>query len=181
LSQFPFFRPNTPFEIFKETIKDNSITLLLYSHPVIRAVHHPLHLHGHQFVVNGMGQENEITAGVMPSASQNPSPTFRDTVTVPSRGYAKIKFRANNPGKRGRKIFPLSLTLISSFFFSLIFKKVSGCSTVTLTGTWVSECRLSFKWASPTKWSRPQLTFQRVAITSLICMNNCKAAKVFLN
>ncbi|XP_052864087.1 uncharacterized protein LOC128270712 [Anopheles cruzii] len=78
---------------------------------VIRDLYHPFHLHGHRFVVTGMGQlplfrtadekvdfvnrRDHRPRGRMPS---DHNPPYKDTVSVPSRGYTKIRFRADNPG-----------------------------------------------------------------------------------
>jgi FtsP/CotA-like multicopper oxidase with cupredoxin domain len=74
-------------------------------------------MHGHQFLVTGMGQQDEtlqskklsreaVTQAVngndkkmLTSKAINKNPSFRDTVTVPSKGYIKIKFNADNPGE----------------------------------------------------------------------------------
>ncbi|KAI8079499.1 multicopper oxidase-domain-containing protein [Gilbertella persicaria] len=55
---------------------------------------HPFHLHGHVFQVIGRGQ------GIFDQHSlEEPSnPTCRDTITVPSKGYVVLRFKADNPG-----------------------------------------------------------------------------------
>uniref|UniRef100_A0A182QGY0 Plastocyanin-like domain-containing protein n=1 Tax=Anopheles farauti TaxID=69004 RepID=A0A182QGY0_9DIPT len=77
---------------------------------VVRDLYHPFHLHGHRFIVTGMGQlpvfrtqgekvsfveANRRYARTMPS---DHNPPYKDTVSVPSRGYTRIRFRADNPG-----------------------------------------------------------------------------------
>ncbi|XP_052895441.1 uncharacterized protein LOC128302616 [Anopheles moucheti] len=77
---------------------------------VVRDLYHPFHLHGHRFIVTGMGQlpqfrtqsekvefveRNRRYARTMPS---DHNPPYKDTVSVPSRGYTRIRFRADNPG-----------------------------------------------------------------------------------
>uniref|UniRef100_A0AAG5DEL4 Uncharacterized protein n=1 Tax=Anopheles atroparvus TaxID=41427 RepID=A0AAG5DEL4_ANOAO len=78
---------------------------------VIRDLYHPFHLHGHRFIVTGMGQlpvlgtqgekidyvNRRITRHVRTMPSSH-NPPYKDTVSVPSRGYTKIRFRADNPG-----------------------------------------------------------------------------------
>ncbi|EXJ62675.1 hypothetical protein A1O7_03113 [Cladophialophora yegresii CBS 114405] len=83
---------------------------------------HPFHLHGHSFYVvsvfpppitwssekppftpGGSGMYNynpfTTTSAVSPAGSYNlANPVMKDTVFVPQRGYAVIRFRANNKG-----------------------------------------------------------------------------------
>ncbi|EDO64011.1 AGAP008732-PA [Anopheles gambiae str. PEST] len=77
---------------------------------VVRDLYHPFHLHGHRFIVTGMGQLPQFGtqsekvdfverarrySRTMPS---DHNPPYKDTVSVPSRGYTRIRFRADNPG-----------------------------------------------------------------------------------
>lgn len=72
---------------------------------------HPFHLHGHSFVVLGMGRSPDASVGKINlnhalewdrkgmlhrSFKQ---PTFKDTIAVPNNGYTVFRFRANNPGR----------------------------------------------------------------------------------
>ena len=69
-----------------------------------------MHLHGHQFIVVNMGQvppnikdmvayknlmDSQKTKFDIP---ENHNPPFKDTISIPSRGYSRIRFRATNPG-----------------------------------------------------------------------------------
>uniref|UniRef100_A0A182NBB3 Uncharacterized protein n=1 Tax=Anopheles dirus TaxID=7168 RepID=A0A182NBB3_9DIPT len=77
---------------------------------VVRDLYHPFHLHGHRFIVTGMGQlpvfrtqgeKVRFVEGSRRYARTMPSdhnPPYKDTVSVPSRGYTRIRFRADNPG-----------------------------------------------------------------------------------
>lgn len=72
------------------------------------AANHPFHLHGMAFMVIQQGkldnmnltktraEEIENTVGLPRSYSSYPP--FKDTITIPSRGYAIVRFRAENPG-----------------------------------------------------------------------------------
>ncbi|XP_055904766.1 uncharacterized protein LOC129940445 [Eupeodes corollae] len=72
--------------------------------------HHPFHLHGYDFMVTGMGQHPEgipmtvdlakkmERSGGLPRNYSNKRPPFKDTVSIPGRGYTILRFRANNPG-----------------------------------------------------------------------------------
>lgn len=73
-------------------------------------MHHPFHLHGHKFLVAGLGQHPDGPMSVekakildrnrmLPRGLINARPPFKDTVSIPSTGYAVIRFRASNPGK----------------------------------------------------------------------------------
>lgn len=81
--------------------------------PVAGTMHHPFHLHGFRFLVKNMGQykDEHMTAGLAralrlnePSFShftdayQRSRPPFKDTISIPSYGFANIRFRADNPG-----------------------------------------------------------------------------------
>ena len=75
-------------------------------------MNHPFHLHGYAFYVMDMGQyaEGQTAQDLLNFLERNvtnmsPAPAVKDTIAVPSGGYAVIKFRANNPGK-------LSISLI---------------------------------------------------------------------
>ncbi|KAM7364393.1 uncharacterized protein ACRADG_000906 [Cochliomyia hominivorax] len=73
-------------------------------------MHHPFHLHGYRFMVTGLGQHPDGVPMSIQRAKQmernrmlprdyfNARPPFKDTVSIPSRGYAVIRFRATNPG-----------------------------------------------------------------------------------
>lgn len=73
-------------------------------------MHHPFHLHGYRFMVTGLGQHPDGIPMSIQRAKQmernsmlprdylNTRPPFKDTVSIPSRGYAVIRFRATNPG-----------------------------------------------------------------------------------
>lgn len=78
---------------------------------MVRDLYHPFHLHGHRFIVTGMGQLPQFGtqsekvdfverarrySRTMPS---DHNPPYKDTVSVPSRGYTRIRFRADNPGR----------------------------------------------------------------------------------
>ena len=74
---------------------------------------HPFHLHGHEFQVLEMGQHpdgrgltqtdiNEIGAAHVKRLKQGEfrDAPGKDTVRIPSGGYAIIRFVSNNPGKK---------------------------------------------------------------------------------
>ncbi|CAD6991399.1 unnamed protein product [Ceratitis capitata] len=79
---------------------------------LVGRLHHPFHLHGHRFIVTALGRDstglpksvlaakqlNDGNSYFFPHQSNNTSPPFKDTVSIPSRGYAVVRFRAENPG-----------------------------------------------------------------------------------
>lgn len=79
---------------------------------MIRSLNHPFHVHGHAFEVISMGQDQNgrgmtrrmiqqmLLTKSLPTRNIDTEfvPPLKDTVSVPSRGYARIRFRANNAG-----------------------------------------------------------------------------------
>lgn len=76
-------------------------------------MHHPFHLHGFRFLVKTMGQHPEqrhmtvnlartLRVNEVPEArlavEHHNRPPFKDTISIPSYGYAVLRFRADNPG-----------------------------------------------------------------------------------
>lgn len=66
---------------------------------------HPFHLHGHKFYVMETGVldknstvDNILKNGIRKPKKINSNPPLKDTVIVPNAGYARVKFKANNPG-----------------------------------------------------------------------------------
>lgn len=55
---------------------------------------HPIHLHGHDFVILAQG-DGEFTPDVVPNLD---NPARRDVVNCPIGGYVWIAFQVNNPG-----------------------------------------------------------------------------------
>lgn len=77
--------------------------------PEVNDLNHPFHLHGYQMYVMEMGQDrrNPITMERAEKIARTQSlrrtrvttmPPKKDTVSVPSKGYTRVRFRANNPG-----------------------------------------------------------------------------------
>ncbi|XP_062546347.1 uncharacterized protein LOC134212466 [Armigeres subalbatus] len=75
----------------------------------INDINHPFHLHGYQMYVMEMGQ-NRSTPITMERAQQiarkqslqrtrvTTMPPKKDTVSIPSKGYTRVRFLADNPG-----------------------------------------------------------------------------------
>ncbi|MCO5607234.1 hypothetical protein L7F22_061427 [Adiantum nelumboides] len=58
---------------------------------------HPIHLHGQNFYIVGEGFGN-YDASLHPTSFNLQNPPFRNTVSVPSAGWAAIRFVTHNPG-----------------------------------------------------------------------------------
>ena len=92
--------------------------------------HHPFHLHGYNFMVTGLGQHpsgipmtvdlakhmERSRSSKLPRNYKNNRPPFKDTVSIPGRGYAVLRFKADNPGKT---LFYFSWLLYTEFKHSL--------------------------------------------------------------
>lgn len=61
--------------------------------PIPRSVH-PIHLHGHDFVILAQG-DGYFNKDIVPNLD---NPARRDTVNLPIGGYVWIAFQINNPG-----------------------------------------------------------------------------------
>lgn len=79
---------------------------------MVGRLHHPFHLHGHRFIVTALGRDStgmpmsvstakrlKVNNNLLAHNSNNTRPPFKDTVSIPSRGYAVVRFRADNPGE----------------------------------------------------------------------------------
>ncbi|KAI4595483.1 Laccase-1 [Pestalotiopsis sp. 9143b] len=58
---------------------------------------HPMHLHGHDFLVLGHAASSTFTASMSSSLNFN-NPTRRDVTMLPASGYVILAFKADNPG-----------------------------------------------------------------------------------
>ncbi|VFQ60496.1 unnamed protein product [Cuscuta campestris] len=79
-------------------VKFNSTVEIVFQNTaLIGAENHPMHLHGFNFYVlaQGFGNYNPL---VDPGKFNLFSPQQRNTIAVPSGGWAAIRFRADNPG-----------------------------------------------------------------------------------
>lgn len=71
-------------------------------------VNHPFHLHGTQMFVMGMGTNPDGIPMTVEIAKKmdaenkfnwiKHNPPVKDTISIPSKGYAIARFRADNPG-----------------------------------------------------------------------------------
>ncbi|XP_051192711.1 putative laccase-9 [Lolium perenne] len=64
---------------------------------ILGAENHPMHLHGFAFYVVGRGLGN-FNATTDPAKYNLIDPPYQNTVTVPTAGWAAMRFKAENPG-----------------------------------------------------------------------------------
>ncbi|KAF3635841.1 Laccase-2 [Capsicum annuum] len=76
---------------------NTSVELVMQDTSIIGAESHPLHLHGFNFFVVGRGFGN-YNSSKDPASFNLVDPAERNTVGVPSGGWAAIRFLADNPG-----------------------------------------------------------------------------------
>ncbi|KAG6418009.1 hypothetical protein SASPL_120207 [Salvia splendens] len=74
-----------------------TVEVVLQDTSILGAESHPLHLHGYNFFVVGQGFGN-FDPQKDPAKFNLVDPVERNTVGVPSGGWAAIRFRADNPG-----------------------------------------------------------------------------------
>ncbi|XP_059630223.1 laccase-17-like [Cornus florida] len=76
---------------------NTTVELVMQDTSILGAESHPLHLHGFNFFVVGQGFGN-FDPNKDPSKFNLIDPVERNTIGVPSGGWAAIRFRADNPG-----------------------------------------------------------------------------------
>ncbi|XVE79553.1 hypothetical protein DITRI_Ditri14bG0067800 [Diplodiscus trichospermus] len=76
---------------------NTSVEVVLQDTSILGAESHPLHLHGYNFYVVGQGFGN-FDPKNDPAKFNLVDPVERNTIGVPSGGWAAIRFQADNPG-----------------------------------------------------------------------------------
>lgn len=91
--------------------QEPSIVVIFFPSGRVVNLSHPFHLHGHGFHVMAQGSQNKVNLTLankhkalqldrqkykLKAYSQ---PVLKDTLAVPSHGYAIVRFIANNPGE----------------------------------------------------------------------------------
>ncbi|MCO5575882.1 hypothetical protein L7F22_029688 [Adiantum nelumboides] len=76
---------------------NSTVQLVLQSTSVVAPENHPIHLHGTNFFVVGMGSGN-YNASSDPLSFNLVDPPERNTIGVPQAGWAALRFHADNPG-----------------------------------------------------------------------------------
>ncbi|EFN74336.1 Laccase-4 [Camponotus floridanus] len=84
------------------------IELIVIDETKVPELHHPFHLHGYAFNIMSVGVPNNETGTTVEEIKildkkglllrKKFAPPFKDTMPIPNKGYAIIRFRANNPG-----------------------------------------------------------------------------------
>lgn len=83
---------------------NSTIELVLQDTNLLTVESHPFHLHGYNFFVVGTGMGN-FDPAKDPVNFNLVDPPERNTVSVPTGGWAAIRFKADNPGKiQGKSI-----------------------------------------------------------------------------
>ncbi|KAG5566984.1 hypothetical protein RHGRI_002522 [Rhododendron griersonianum] len=76
---------------------NSTVQLVLQDTGMLTPENHPIHLHGFNFFVVGRGIGN-FNPKTDPKSFNLVDPVERNTIGVPSGGWAAIRFRADNPG-----------------------------------------------------------------------------------
>ncbi|KAH7286591.1 hypothetical protein KP509_32G014200 [Ceratopteris richardii] len=76
---------------------NSNVQLVLQSTAIVALENHPIHLHGTNFFVVGMGLGN-YNASSDPLSFNLIDPPERNTIGVPLGGWVALRFQANNPG-----------------------------------------------------------------------------------
>ncbi|KAL9230171.1 hypothetical protein vseg_005558 [Gypsophila vaccaria] len=74
-----------------------TVQVVLQGTSIIAPESHPIHLHGYNFFVVGLGKGN-FDASKDPNKFNLVDPVERNTIDVPTGGWVAIRFRADNPG-----------------------------------------------------------------------------------
>ncbi|PSR84884.1 Laccase-14 like [Actinidia chinensis var. chinensis] len=78
-------------------VEHNDVVEIVLQGTSLGAEDHPIHLHGHSFFVIGRGHGN-FDPDNDPMFYNLDDPPLLNTVTLPKRGWAAIRFQADNPG-----------------------------------------------------------------------------------
>ncbi|GAB4862067.1 hypothetical protein Ancab_037321 [Ancistrocladus abbreviatus] len=76
---------------------NTTVEIVFQGTNVVAGADHPMHLHGHSFYVVGLGFGN-FDKDKDPLNYNLVDPPLQNTVTVPYKGWAAVRFRAKNPG-----------------------------------------------------------------------------------
>ncbi|KAK9925770.1 hypothetical protein M0R45_023035 [Rubus argutus] len=74
-----------------------NLEIVLQGTSFLNVENHPIHVHGHNFFIVGKGFGN-FNVSKDPAKYNLVDPPERNTVAVPSGGWATIRFKADNPG-----------------------------------------------------------------------------------
>ena len=76
---------------------NSTVEIVLQGTAVLAETHHPMHLHGYSFYVVGWGFRN-FDENKDPLHYNLVDPPLQNTISVPSKGWVAIRFKASNPG-----------------------------------------------------------------------------------
>ncbi|KAL6315618.1 hypothetical protein AAG906_003721 [Vitis piasezkii] len=76
---------------------NSTVEIVFQGTNLIAGTHHPMHLHGYSFYVVGWGFGN-FDKNRDPLRYNLVDPPLQSTISVPTKGWAAIRFEASNPG-----------------------------------------------------------------------------------
>ncbi|XP_034677294.1 laccase-15-like [Vitis riparia] len=76
---------------------NSTVEIVFQGTNLIAGTHHPMHLHGYSFYVVGWGFGN-FDKNKDPLRYNLVDPPLQSTISVPTKGWAAIRFEASNPG-----------------------------------------------------------------------------------
>lgn len=77
---------------------DKVYEFLLIDDTTTEPVSHPIHMHGYDFQVIDQGNYHQLKSGKSAFSNATHPPVMKDTVTMPTHGYARVRMRTINPG-----------------------------------------------------------------------------------
>lgn len=158
---------------------NSTVEIVLQNPTAFPSENHPIHLHGFNFFVLAQGLGNFTPGNV--SGYNLVDPVSRNTLAVPTGGWAVIRFVANNPGRN--RTVAKSVVLLRP-------KLEMGCLGLTyglkMTGAgfglWTQACGSSiatltrtFRWGSA--WCSRWITGRRLTPSSLRRLPICRSAR----
>lgn len=109
---------------------NSTVELVLQDTNLLTVESHPFHLHGYNFFVVGTGIGNFDTKKD-PAKYNLVDPPERNTIGVPTGGWAAIRFRADNPG-----ILFSATAIIKNIYI------YTDSLLITISGVWFMHCHL---------------------------------------
>jgi FtsP/CotA-like multicopper oxidase with cupredoxin domain len=106
---------------------------------------HPMHLHGHNFFVEKVGNSGEVWDG---SVTRQSNPQRRDTQILPAGGFLVLQITADNPG-----IWPLHCHIawhVSAGLYVTIMERPDDIANLRIPRTMAQTCHDWAKFANTT-------------------------------
>jgi laccase len=152
---FNFTAPDPPveFQLTKQGTKvkvveyGTVVEVVLQDTAILGAESHPMHLHGFSFYVVGRGFGN-FDKDKDPTTYNLVDPPYQNTVSVPTAGWAVMRFHATNPGE-----YLLNLGNSGEYdFFYLTLCCTAVYFVYCLLGVWYMHCHFDshMEWGMDT-------------------------------